>query len=877
MKDVLNEWRRKLRAAFEKTGRFFARARVKFGRVLNPNPGPEIRKTAFYFGRFVGVMLKAVLTLMVIVIGAGIVAAVYGATYVANDIDAGTPVLLEDFPPNLSTVFYAKDPLTGEFIPVETISGKDNRLIAAYSEVPEYLKKAIVAIEDKRFWEHNGVDWKRTVSAFGNMFLQMRGNFGGSTITQQLLKNITGNDAQTVERKFQEIFSALEFETRYTKEQILERYMNEIYLGNGCDGVKTAAATYFGKELDELTLLECACLSGITNNPYLYDPFTNPENNRRRTDIILGEMLDQEMISQDEYDRAMSQRLRFVSKTVVDEGKIRDWYIDEVIDDVTQDIMELYGWESRTMATQMVYSGGLSIYIVQDLSIQEKMDSIWYDDSKWPTVRDEELPQSTMVIMDSQTGDILAMTGSRTPKTSNLLFNMATDTYRQPGSSFKPLAVYGPAFELGLITPYTTMLDAPVGLNEDGGAWPRNSPERYEGRMTILDAVTNSKNAVSIRVLRDLSLETSRDFATNKFHLSKIIHQTNDAGNIDGESSMAFGALTTGVSVKEMAAAYGVFPSGGIYSAPRTYSQVLDRNGDVLINNTPDRSVSLSAKAAFYMNQTLRSAVLSGTGGRANFNSDMFIAGKTGTTSAQNDRWFCGYTPYYTAACWFGFEMPRPLRPTSSSENPALNLWTQVMRLVHEDLDSIDIERPQGLVTRSYCIDSGMAPSALCQLDPRGSRVATGTFFPEDVPSGTCTMHASAHICGISGHLARPDCPAATLQQIALLNDPDRLMPAAGVVIWDEGVTLRQYGSQPYYTDETHFYPLPYLDSKHDAVSPIHGGAYNSFCEVVHEAAPPPTENPFEPNTESPPIPEYPTLPPPSPTFSLPYDPFFVP
>ncbi|MCL2031563.1 MAG: transglycosylase domain-containing protein, partial [Oscillospiraceae bacterium] len=739
----------------------------------------------------------------------------------------GAPLLLNEYDPSLSTEFYAKASADGPYVLVETVSAGENRIWAGYDEMGQYLKDAIVAIEDKRFWDHQGVDWKRTLSAFANMFLSMRNNFGGSTITQQLIKNITEKDETTVQRKFEEIFSALALERIHTKEYILENYLNVIPLGNQCNGVKTAAELYFAKDLDELTLLESACLAGITNNPYLYDPFQNPRNNRRRTEYILWEMYDQDLVTEAEYTRAMSQKLNFTSREKVQESRVRSWYVDETILELQRDLMERNGWSSLQMAVREVYSGGLSVYMAQDLSIQRYLDEVWKDDGNWPAASDAERPEGSMLIMDPYTGDIAAMIGSRAEKTANLLSNMATSTVRQPGSAIKPLSVYAPAFEMGYLTPNGAMLDAPVEL-EGGGSYPLNLPRGYDGRVTVQYAIEVSKNTVAVRIMRDmLTPQVSRQFMMQRFHVTSLVDTVTAAGLIDAESSMALGGLTHGMSVKELAAAYSVFPSGGTYSKPRLYTEVRDKNGELLIDNRPQRSVSITPLTAHYMNAALQGVVTSGTARAARLGS-MPTAGKTGTTNDNYDRWFCGYTPYYVGVCWYGYKMPRNLGDIQP--NPAMILWVRVMERVHEGLEVRGFEVPPGLVTAQYCRDSGMLPTDACRLDPREeSRILTGTYGPRDAPRIPCTMHREVYVCGITGRLAMPDCPTATRRSAALLYDPDRIMYAPRIDIGDEGYTYRLYGADPYIIEDPETQFAPEQRDSH----------FNHFCGYPHPSSPP--------------------------------------
>ncbi len=812
-------------------------------RVVNPDANRGTKRVARGVGRIFGIAGKIALTVLLVTLSTASIVVLFGAIYVSHYLEVDTSLTLENAKLNLTTQFLAADPDTGEWKVMETVSGGENREWVDYEDIPENIKLAVVAMEDKRFWTHKGVDWRRTGGALLQMFFQMReGNFGGSTLTQQLIKNMTGNDDATVRRKMQEIFQALEFETRYSKEDILTWYLNMIYLGQGCNGIKTAASVYFGKELDRLTLAECACIVGITNNPYLYDPYLNPEKNKVRQENILKEMLKQEIITEAECEAAISQKLVFARSTRLPETKIRTWYVDEVIDDLTHDLMTKNGW-SKKYAQQMIFTGGYRVYMNVDLRIQGIMDEVWSDDEYWPKSVDAERPQATMIINDPYKGHVLAMSGPRGEKTGNLLFNFTTQAKRQPGSSIKPVSVYSPAFDLGIITPATVFDDSPFKL-EGGRAWPKNSPVGYDGRISILNAVTKSKNTVAVKVTDALSPQRSFDFARDKMGLSLEDAYTNSRGEIFsdiGLAQLALGGLTKGVTVEEMASAYGAFVNKGVRLKCTTYSRVEDADGNLVFNNEPEATVAIKEKTAYYMTNCLINAVQKGTGSRARMDN-MPVAGKTGTTTKDYDRWFAGYTPYYVGVAWFGYDPQRRLSGYSS--NPALHMWKQVMDKVHEGLDRREFEAPNfETTTPTLCVDSGLLATDACRLDPRGDRTGSYRLAKEDVPKTYCNVHVLVEVDIASKYLASPYCPQEVRKKIGLM-DLSRPMPDAGVGIGDEGFTT-------WAPDKYTFLPEgQYAPSR---PSDAQGGYYtNAYCPLHDETYVPPVTPPPDEGGEPP-------------------------
>ena len=437
----------------------------------------------------VSTVLKAVGTVLLILLVTGMMFACVFAYYVKTCLTPNLDLSLEDFKLNESSTIWYQDSV-GEWRELATLSGKENRIWVDYDQIPWYMEKALVSIEDKRFYEHKGVDWYRTAGAFVTIFTRGESGYGGSTITQQLIKNLTGEKEVTIQRKLTEIFSALELEKKYDKQEIMEWYLNAVYFGEGCFGVQTAAQTYFGKDVSELSLAECASIVGITNLPTYYDPFYNRQNNKERQETILREMYEQGYIDYDQYRQAVDEELVFTHTP--DEGytqEIMSYYTETVIDDVTQDLMKQKGISEDTART-LLYNGGYQIYSCLDADIQASVDAVYSDLSSIPqTAYSDQQLQSAIVIMDPFEGKVLALCGGVGEKTINLGLNRATGTYRSPGSSIKPIASYGPAVDLGLITPDTLVSDSP-NITLKGTSWyPNNDSYTNYGLITIYSAL----------------------------------------------------------------------------------------------------------------------------------------------------------------------------------------------------------------------------------------------------------------------------------------------------------------------------------------------------------------------------------------------------
>ena len=697
-----------------------------------------------------GPLLRVLGTLFLIALVTGAMLACMGAMYIKVVIMPDVGLNLSSFSPDLTSTIYYTDPGTDEQVPLQNLHGRENRQWVEYQDIPQNLVNAAIAIEDKRFYKHNGVDWIGTTNGVLSMFTG-KNIRGGSTITQQLIKNLTKEDQVTVKRKIKEIFRALEFEDNYDKEEILEWYLNYIYLGEGCNGVYTASYVYFGKNVSDLTLAECASLIGITNNPSLYNPYRNQEGNRNRQLTILAAMLDQGKITKEEHDAAVAQELVFArGEDTTREWEAYSYYVDAVINQVIRDLTEL-GY-SQDMAANMVYAGGLQIYSCYEPSVQAAVDAVYQDRSNlnYSSSKGTAL-QSAITIINNETGAVAALAGGVGEKEGSRVLNRATDSKRPPGSAIKPLSVYGPALEMGLITPGSKEVDSPYNTAQ---SWPVNSYGSYRGPMTMTEALRVSANTVAVKVLAKLvTPQVSYEFMRDRFHIQLVESRTvGDKVFSDIDlAPLALGGLTDGVTTYEMAAAYSAFARGGVYYEPILYTKVADSNGEVLLEKKRTGEVILKEKTAYYMTSMLQTVVNGGTGTAAKFQGQV-IAGKTGTTSSRKDLWFAGYTPYYTAAVWTGFDIQEAMRNVSG--NPSTVLFRKVMEKVHKGLPKKEFQKPAGedMIWVSICSESGLRSTEFC-----GEFANNVYLFREDVPSESCTIHVAPPVEPEPGAGENPD------------------------------------------------------------------------------------------------------------------------
>ncbi len=715
------------------------------------------------------------------------------ALYINQFILPQAELNIDGFALDETSVIYYLDE-GGQPRELQKLYGDENRIWAQYEEIPPDLVFACVAIEDKRFFDHNGVDWLTTTRACINMFLGSKSTFGGSTITQQLIKNLTDHDEVTVRRKLIEIFRALEFEKNYDKRDILEWYFNTIYLGEQCYGVKSAAYAYFGKDVSELTTAECAALIGITNNPSIYDPYINEEKCLKRQKDILWAMHDQGYLNDEEYETAKNQKLVFQwSSAEEEEGEdyVYSYFVDQVIRDVASDLSAATGY-SYDIAYQMVLSGGYSIYATIDPNVQAALESVYENELNIPaTTGTWQTLQSAMVVVDNETGDIAGLVGGLGEKTGSLTFSRATQSYLSPGSTIKPVSVYALALEEGIINPQTVYDDTPF-TTYNSLPWPKNENQRYRGLTTIETAMADSTNTVAVKVLDDLGLRKSYVFATETMGLRGLVEELEINGTSFSDLSygaLALGGLTRGVTVTSLTEAYATFANEGVYRSARTYTQVLDRDGKIILDNAQEQHVAVSEKTAWYLTDMMQTTVERGTGVDARLENTA-VAGKTGTTSNDQDRWFAGYTPRYTAVTWVGYDEPQEIVLTQSEANPASELWRKVMAKVHQGTAYEAFEKPSTVVTCRICADSGMLAGDWCERDLRGSRVITAELALEDMPTEVCSCHVGVDFCG--GKVANEWCSGyddAVITQFGLL-DLVRAMVVDGVVVEDQQYTI---------------------------------------------------------------------------------------
>lgn len=690
-------------------------------------------------GGFLKFVMKAVATVLLICVMTGCIVGATAMVYVLAFLDKDIDFDLYNLKMSYTSSIYVEND-DGTYYVYQELHGSENRIWVDYEDIPVNMRNAFVAIEDKRYWTHSGVDWRRTIFAFGNMFLHLSDdNQGGSTITQQLIKNVTEENEVSIERKLKEIFRALELERKYSKKTILEAYMNVIALGNGCNGVQAAANTYFDKDASELTLAEACCIAGITKNPSKYNPLYQPENNKERASWVLQEMLNNSFITQEEYDQAYieiqemtyNESARYNPET----KSYNNWYVDQIIYELREDLQTKAGM-TETEAKMAVYNGGLQIYSCMDLDLQNKVDAIFADASNFKKFPKKTQPQCAIVVMNYE-GEVKALSGGRGTKSSDLCLNRATQSQRQPGSSFKPLAVYGPAVEMGYLEYSTPVTNSP-SLKVNGKNWPKNSGySSYTGKnIPTAKAIEISANCVAVRISTYIGYSKAFDFMTERLGLTLVSSRT--IGNTvfsDKNPSTCLGALTDGVTVLEMTAAYATFGNGGKLYEPVFYSKVYDADGTLLIDNTKNvPTQAFSKDAATIMNYLLRMPVngSQGTGRKAKISGHTTF-GKTGTTSDNKDRYFAGGTSYYVAACWFGYDIPAKLEITSP--NHAMAAWKLVMQAAHKGLESKSFSNmSSNVVAYKYCTSSGGLASASCPS------TATG-YYRKDTKMPICPVH----------------------------------------------------------------------------------------------------------------------------------------
>ena len=711
--------------------------------------------------RFFGALGRAFAIMVFIGIITGSIVVSVMALYVFNALEDAPIVDLSNVEVNLNNTsyIYVTDPDTQEQTVVKELYSGQNREWVSYSEIPQTLIDVTVAAEDKRFREHHGVDWLRTIRSTLGYFGGSSRIQGGSTITQQVIKNLTGNDEVTPERKVQEIFTALKLEKNYSKEQILETYLNVAFFSNQCYGIQSASKLYFNKDISELNVAEAATLIAITNAPTRYNPLrenpnedygwgTGMEENKERRDYILGEMLDAGMLTQSEYEEWINYEVQLAPREEVQSTSdgltaLTDWHTDQVIEDVITDLQEEYNY-TRAYATNMVYSGGYRIYSTMDPDIQQSLEDSYANPDTFPALNNSEYPETAAIVI-APDGSVKGMIGGN-EKTSNRLFNRATQSQRHPGSTMKPISAYLNAFERDLITWSTTFVDEPLTLTENGETfeWPVNYTNSYTHEpMTVQYAVQQSINTVPAQIVNILTPQVCYDTLKNKFQISTL--QEADATSL---SAMALGGMTTGMTLEELVGCYQIFVTGGMYVKPYTYTHVTDMEGNVILEKDTTQVRVISEETATVLNRLLQTVVSRGTGAQANIQNQTGIvtAGKTGSSTGVKyvngvqvdidnpDLWFIGFTPYYIGGVWMGYDIQEEIY---YSTYPTPILWKNLMLPIHEGLEAADFTYSENVQALQYCTESGDLATENCPS------TATGWYKETYIPS-SCILHRSS-------------------------------------------------------------------------------------------------------------------------------------
>ena len=809
------------------------------------------------YSKILSFILNAILTILLICIITGVIVVSAFAIYIKNNLIEDYDIAgLETNLEQTTKIYYIND--LGEPVELEDqrLHGDENRSWVSISNMPTNLKNAFVAIEDQRFYEHNGMDLKRTAGAVLE-FLKGNSSYGGSTITQQLIKNFSGDDDPTIQRKIKEIFRAISLTKKRSKDEVLEMYLNTISLANGCYGVQAASNYLFGKDVSELSLVECASLAAIPKSPYKYNPKYNPEENKERRDIVLDKMEELGWISSEECEEAKNTELvlNITEKEISEAGinNVTSYFTDAMIEQIIEDLNEEYGYP-REVALNIIFSGGLEIYSTIDPEIQDIMENAYESPDTFASVEGIQ-PESAMVILDPYTGDVKGIVGGRGEKTVSRGLNRATMSKRQVGSAIKPLTVYAPAIDLGYINYATVIDDTPFEYNESSGKyWPENAGRDYRGKTTVFYGILQSLNTTAVKTLDMITPEYSYYFGKEKLGLESLEEADCDY------APLALGGLTQGLTVMEMAGAYTIFPNEGVYTEPRLYTVIYDNNGEVLLENEINQTVAVSRSTAQLMTKILEQVVVSGTGARVTLENKLDTAGKTGSTNSNKDLYFVGYTPYLVGACWFGYDQPKYISSSAFPTNPAMLAWDKIMNEVHDNIISEAKQNGTALkqfsddelVRAQYCCDSGDKPTILCEVfDPRGSRVETGWFKKGTEPRNECDTHVMFDFCSETSGVVTDYCPEENRKQFALVNVDDRDFYISDIYIQDTQYTFRTVPERFVPSDD---YTLPYYatllpEGMYAGRSKWVEYPFNRSC-TVHTSPPKEEEDPDDENKD---------------------------
>ncbi|MDD3303516.1 MAG: transglycosylase domain-containing protein [Clostridia bacterium] len=646
---------------------------------------------------------------------------------------------------------------------IGAFSGLENRVLIEYKDLPKHLIDAVISIEDERFTSHKGVDIKRTLGAIVTYVLNGgKSNFGGSTITQQLVKNVTDDKDSSWTRKIREWYRAFSLEKLLDKDQIMVSYLNTIYLGEGSYGISVASETYFGKPVNDLNLAESAVMAAAIQSPEATNPYAGDEAKQKllaRQKVVLKKMLDLGKITQVEYDDAMKVELAF-HKSSVESKTVQSYYVDAVYNAVLNDLIEEKGYDAG-LAKQKLYGGGLKIYTPMDQDVQKAIDEAYKNNKLFYTDKNGKFMQSAMVVMEQSTGNVVGLIGGADEKKGDLVLNRAVSEPRQPGSCMKPIGAYGPAFELGKLSPGSGIDDSPL-VNVQNG--PGNYYGYFNGYVTVRSAIAKSMNLPAIRAHMKVDPSYAITFAKN-MGLKHLVTAKENAGKNDESYSFALGGLTKGATVLEMANAYATIANQGVHIEPKLYTKVVDNNGkEVLNNNSSTAKVVMKDSTAYMLTNSLEEVVKTGTAaGYVKMKNGMAVAGKTGNTDNDRDQWFCGFTPYYTIACWNGYDYKDGApaigyRKIGSYPYTSVNLFNTVANAISQGKEVKGFNKPGSITTAPLCKVSGLVATDACRTDPRGNQTGTDIIAKDSIPTETCNIHKVVKICTVSGLIANNYC-----------------------------------------------------------------------------------------------------------------------
>ena len=737
-------------------------------------------------------------------LGAGL--AVYGYASFAIDKEADARILSSVRSSKTTMVYTPVSrtpgvPVTNEthFSLRDKLFSEEDRLWTDGEEIPDDIRHAFISIEDHRFYEHNGVDWLRTGKAALNYLFRFDRHFGGSTITQQFIKNIFGDADVSPARKIREVIRAMRTEKQMSKEEILVAYLNIVPMGHQCIGIKSAAQFYFNKSLDELTLSESAALAAITNAPVKYDPLRHPEENNARRMLILTEMERYGYLTKEEAEQAKSDVPQCKNEGKNSLQKSHDWYTETLARDVENALIERYHI-TQEAARRMVWSGGLMIFSYEDSKIQDILNDYFSAEENQITQNGKEI-SFAMTVCDPFSGELLATIGGSGEKKGDLIFNRAEAKY-PPGSVLKPIALYAPAIESGLVHYSTVFEDLPI--LRDGQVWPHNSPDRFNGKIPLHEALAKSKNTVAVSLYEKLGAQKIALGLSERFDISVIKEGKDRQGNPLTDyapAPLALGQLSVGVSVREMTAAFCSFENGGLYHQPSSFMEVRDADGRLMLADERTERRVWSPETAAIMRQMLSEVTDYGTAHRITLKELVDTAGKTGTSGGDIDKWFIGFTPYFAAGLHCSHDDGTPL---SAKTTVHLDTWDKLMHRIHASIfdhqeSILSFTMPDTVIRCEVCRDSGMLPSESCIEDIRGDRREIGYFTKDSLPVETCHTHDFAYYDFLTDQIIKTEPDHPFTMRIGLLQDREMTF-ADGYKIGDESAYFGYYSdlSRPF-------------------------------------------------------------------------------